>query len=584
MKLSVRRHDRIPCPAGLKLSFCVLVLIILAMLNYCLHYRQDHISMTTNNTWYTSYNIYKYIYHQNRTLASTNSIEPQLTSNLSSMDLSQLEGMTRQNETDTDAAENATSTELLATSNNTQVTSFEQFFMLPKKPASKDLQPPIHELHSATGNGEPPDIATNRLNMKSTLATPAPPLQQGGYVLTLKVYEQQTMASGNLIQLQCWARSLNLSVVKPFVKDSVMTLTFDKSKIPQMLRLDDAFDMEEWNHYAEEKDYAPLVDLSQFLKEAPRKVIVVQLKHPALTTVKKIQHDHPFPHPPEGDEYKRGCKENFLKSTKSTDYMYLRSKGFQVVRRVCFNFQTGDRLSSEQFQKDLLGQYSPHEVTIIMDMWKGLGEPQRVMINMDRCVEKEDPFRERVKPSQRLIQDAERYTAQYLGGNAYLAVISRFEMTALTRRVPDNSDPYAIIPHCLKETLAQWRQLKLETGLNTAFLSIDIGKYGSNSFAHTKYRGHLKEMMAFLKQMYDGRMILQEWEKTFEATSGTTDAGYIALLQQVIVTRAKCILFVGGGSFQRRALHLYQQLHPNPEDQCVRVVRQCTSAYRPVQR
>ena len=73
---------------------------------------------------------------------------------------------------------------------------------------------------------------------------------------------------------------------------------------------------------------------------------------------------------------------------------------------------------------------------------------------------------------------------------------------------------------------------------------------------------------------------MHEWEKTFERVAHSTDSGYIAMLQQVIVTRAKCILFVGGGTFQRHAYNLYRQL--NPENQCVRILEKCTSPYRPI--
>ena len=401
-----------------------------------------------------------------------------------------------------------------------------------------------------------------------------------GYVAVLKIYEQQTMATGNLLQLQCWANSLNLAVVKPFMVNSCLRIVLDESKLAQMMRLDDTLNIGNWNEYTAEKGYAPLADWNEFINHAPRKVILVQLRYPLLSTVKAIKAKGiPFPHPPKGDQYKIGCPFKFL-GAKSMDF--LKSKGFTVVRRVCFNFMRGDELPLAQFHQDILGHFDSSSVTIIMDEWRGLGENQRVLIQEKICREKH-PFREQVKPSQKLVKSAKRYVKEYLGGREYLAVIARFEMTGLTQRVYERgNDSHAIIPFCLQLTIDKWQRFKRDTGLNTTFLSIDIGKYGSISFERKKYYGHLPEMMKFVTQIYGGKMAVHEWERTFEAIAQTTDSGYVAMLQQTIVTRAKCILFVGGGTFQRHAYNLYRQLHPNPEDQCVRILEKCTSPYRPI--
>ena len=399
-----------------------------------------------------------------------------------------------------------------------------------------------------------------------------------GYVAVLKIYEQQTMASGNLLHLQCWAKSLNLAVVKPFMIDSCLRTVLDETKIRLMMKLEDTLDIDDWNTYAAQKGYAPLVEWDNFLNHAPRKLIEVQLRYPLLSTVKEIKAKGiPFPHPLEGDLYKTGCPLRFL-GGKSLEF--LKSRGFTVVRKVCFNFIHGDEFTLSQFRSHLLGDLDPSDVSILMNEWRGLGENQRVLIKERICKEKH-PFKERIKPSQKLVRNAERYARRYLGGQEYLAIIARFEMTGLTQRAYDEgNDPHAIIPLCLKLTLDHWQKFKRDTGLNTTFLSIDIGKYGSISFDRKRYYGHLKEMMDFVTQVYGGKLAVHEWEKTFERIARSTDSGYIAMLQQVIVTRAKCILFVGGGTFQRHAYNLYRQL--NPENQCVRILEKCTSPYRPI--
>ena len=424
---------------------------------------------------------------------------------------------------------------------------------------------------------------TSQIPPHSTTLPPTNSLpRKTGYVLVMKIYEQQTMASGNLLQLQCWASSLNLNVVKPFMYTSNLMTPLNEAQHASMLKLDDVFDMGDWSEHAKQEGYSPLVDWDDFIKYAPRKVVYAEFKYTLLSTVKSIRASgRPFPHPPEGIQYKTGCKFNAIFEQNSRQF--LSSKGFKIVRKVCFNFQNGDEMTLEQFNAHLLGIYASSDVTVIINKWRGLGESQRVLIREQTCTEKV-PYREQVKPSQALIRNAEKYAMEYLNDDGYLAVIARFEMTAITRYSHSSeSDPYGVIPFCTELTLGQWNTMKKDTGLNTTFLSIDIGKYGSDSFESHNYYGHLKDMVMFLTQVYDRKMGVQEWEKTFESVSHSMDSGYIAMLQKVIVTRAKCILFVGGGSFQRHTLHLYQQLHPDPAEQCVTVVRKCTSVYRPVE-
>ena len=410
-----------------------------------------------------------------------------------------------------------------------------------------------------------------------------------GFVVALRIYEQQTMASGNLMQLQCWAKFLNLAVVKPFTKDSFFSTPLDETKHSTMLTLDRTFDMEDWSRHTAKLGYAPLVDWQYFVQKAPRNIIIVQIKYPTLTHVKTVRSKGmAFPHPPLGEEYKEGCRFKMLSGGKVSQFLQARS--FKIVRKVCFNFLTGDELSLKQFHSDILGDYKPGEVTVIIDEWRGIKENQRVLIKDDICRE-EHAYREYLKPSQQLLTDAQVYSEVFLQDSTvatklpnkdYLAIIARYEMTGLTRSMNREDDPNAIIPYCLQLTLQTMEEMQRKTGLTNTFLSIDIGKYGSSSFVQKHYYNHLQDMESFVTKVYRGKMDIRVWEKTFETVTETTDAGYIAMLQEMLVVKAKCIIFVGGGSFQRHAFHLYTELHPNKEDQCYKVIEKCTTPYRPI--
>ena len=414
----------------------------------------------------------------------------------------------------------------------------------------------------------------------SPLSNPEQASSIGGYIAVLRVYEQQTMASGNLLQLQCWARHLNLKVVKPFMRDSNMETPLDEKRQLNMLKMGDTFDMHDWEQFTTGKGYSPLVEWEEFVKTAPRKLIVIQTRYPTITHVKAVRKKGLlFPHPPSQEKlYAEGC---MFKFTTGKGMLSMQSKGFVIVRKVCLNFRTGDELSMAQLKDHILGEFRNDRVSILLDEWRGLGENQRFLLEENICKDKYS-YKEQTKPSARVMRDADLYIQKYLGGSdsSYVAVMARYEMTGLTHHMNSEDDQHAIIPKCLQLTHEGLEVVKSAKHIPRVSLSTDFGKYGSVSFKRKKYFGHLPDMEEFVEKVT--HMRIDDWERTFESVAHTQDSGYIAMLQLVLVTKAKCVLFVGGGTFQRHALHLYQELHPREEDRCVRVVEKCTSQYRPL--
>lgn len=388
-----------------------------------------------------------------------------------------------------------------------------------------------------------------------------------GFVLSVSYYEQQSMGSRNLFQLQCWASLSGLRVVKPVMKDSNLRTPLDVQLQQTMLRFEDHFNLDQWSRYTRQEGYAPLVEWKEFLAKAPRNVILVQFGYSSVTLLKARQRaGEQLLHPPQGDRYKSGCDSNW---PTGNEVAFLKSRGFSIIRKVCFNFYYGDQLTLEGFNNHLLGnRTSFSDVTVVMDMWRGFGSAQRVLIK-DVCATV-TRVQEHVAPSDRILRDADRYIKSYLHGRPYLAIMGRLEMSMLTTRKK--------VPFCLQETLKQWEAFKTDLSLQTTFLSIDIGKYGSKKFRSNVEPSLSIEVAKFFRGLFGSLMTPKQWEKQFVTVTQVRDAGYIGLLQKVIVTRAQCILFVGGGAFQRHALHLYQELHHSPGEQCVRVVRPCTSS------
>ena len=399
-----------------------------------------------------------------------------------------------------------------------------------------------------------------------------------GYIIALHYYEQQTMATGNLLQLQCFASKLNLSVVQPLMKKSLLLMPSTKDKASDLLKMDSVFDMEKWRKHTKSQGYAPLEPWKKFIEYAPRDVILVQMKYPTLTYVKQARKNGiEFPHPvSEKRDYERGCGYKFI----NREFAELQVHNFTLLGRVCYNFLTGDLIPLKIYLRDLSSQ--GRRVTIIIDEWRGIGSRQRVLVDESICTQS-NLYREYTEYSPVLHEDAGSYIKRHITNDTsegYLAVMARYEMTGLTQRIKSSTDPHAVIPYCLKKTLEEIKSLKMSYRLNKVFVSMDIGKYGSKSFKVKKYFGHFKDMASFLKDAYQGKMDIKNWEKSFEDVAMSKDAGYIANLQQLLVAKAKCVLFVGGGTFQKHALHMFQQLHRTPRAMCISSINKCTSSIR----
>lgn len=414
-----------------------------------------------------------------------------------------------------------------------------------------------------TGGQQEGFIPTRDFNPKRAIVPTT-----SGYILAVNYYEQQSMGSRNLFQLQCLAKYFNLAVIKPVMKDSFLRTPLDDIRQNKYLKLEDFFNLEEWNTLTMKDAYAPLVEWQTFISEAPRDVILVQFNHPSLHVLSQRRRSGLVTHGSQGMQYKSGCS---TKWPTASDLSFIKQKRFQVVRKVCFNFYYGDRLTLNQFREHLLGSYSNHNVSIIMDNWRGLGSAQRVLIR-DTCV-KTHRIQEYIHPSQRLVRDANKYINTHMKGTPFLAVMGRFEMSLLTVRTKTST-----ISYCLQETISELQVFKNESGLSEIFLSVDIGRYGSKKWRTRMDKELVREFEDFVSSMYGNQVSPRIWESSFVTISKNKDAGYIGLLQKVIATRARCILFVGGGAFQRHALHLYHQLNPDKKKQCVRIVKSCTSS------
>ena len=390
-----------------------------------------------------------------------------------------------------------------------------------------------------------------------------------GYILALTFREQQTRASDNLFSLQCWAKTLSVYIVEPYMQDSHLVVPVNDSQ-RKLIRFSDSFDINAWQGATAKHGFAPLASWEKFLTEAPRELIVVHFNY-AKQAAQKLRKEQGMrlTHLAMDDTYKSGCVQE--KGFGAKLHYLTSQQNFTVVREVCFNFKDGDELTLYQFNRHLFGEFAPKQVTVLMEEWRGIKHEvngKRVVV-YDACwTELPVLSLQYSRPSQRLLCDASRYKHKYLR-YSYIAVIVRTEKILLM-------DDRNLVMECLNKTLDLWRQTKKTTGIHLTFVSMDVGKYGSLG---TRLSNNTHE--EFFRQIYGPNASIKMWEDTFESVTNVHDAGYIASLQKTLVAKAQCIVFVGGGSFQKHAKYLYEKLHPDKKKRCIQVVQECSRNLKP---
>ena len=381
-----------------------------------------------------------------------------------------------------------------------------------------------------------------------------------GYVLCLTYREQQTKAASSMYSLQCWAKTLLVNIVEPFLHDSRLIVPLDTSQ-SAMLAFSDLFNLRQWDILTTKLGFAPLAPWRKFLARAPREVVVVHLQYRAAATG-----GEKASHLAMSSAYKKGCA---LKSDFDQKLNYLTQYGFKVVREVCINFEHGDEITLLQFNTHVLGPYHPRNVSIVMDEWRGFSPTdngKRVLIN-DGCWDRSS-IRSSLylQPSPRVYCEAHNYQKVYLGGSHnYVSVIVRTEKIFMN---------LLDLGKCLQKTQNLLETVKREMQLNSTFLSMDVGKYGSNSIASSLNEFDYSD---FIGGIYGKGTSISTWEETFERVASTREAGYIALMQKVLVAEARCLVMAGGGSFQKHAILLHKIASKRRgQAPCVHILKSCS--------
>ena len=298
-------------------------------------------------------------------------------------------------------------------------------------------------------------------DLKKRLASQFPTLKpissssEHGYVVGMYYWEQLTMASNSLLELQCWAATHKLVVVQPSLEviASYLKFTFDESLQKGMLQLSDIYNMTEWNTFSKHHNLAPLVSRDEFLREIPH------LEKQAILV--EIHYDEPG----SGHE----CTFNWKMESEAL-------KKLKVSRKVCLKNNIAD---VKKFDHLIFGDLLPENVVLFIREWRGIS---RVHINQ-QCKPGIQTFLLSKPLSERIMTDADAYVKKYLGSfGEYNAVLGRFEKAMDHYWTLSVATKKARIKALAQEAVERLRKLNKKTNVTTTFLAYDYGKYGSRTF------------------------------------------------------------------------------------------------------
>ena len=381
-----------------------------------------------------------------------------------------------------------------------------------------------------------------------------------GYLLALRIMEQQTTGAKNVLQLGCLAMSMGLRAVEPYAADSFFfyPLSSEKTNMKQLFS-------DYYSSVSVKRNYkdASFDKWDTFLNGAPKKIIFVHLSYKALptssqATIVSVDDCH----------------------FTSTFEGFLSKYDFIIVRCVDYVFtdETGHSVKLTEpgeFTRVIFGPYGSSEVNVVFGKWKGIGTRTRIPLNTScRYI-----YSRQLMPSQSLVRNSEKYIQTYLQGNKYISIMIRTEKIIFHsdgKNENDFSQQLAVCYQKVRNIVAKIKHTASEK--LDMFMTVDLGMFGTKGDPELKTGKQSPtdgpvylSTMDFMKDMYENpHWSLGQWEQTFLDTLGNkSDSGYIAGLQRTIATKSTCLIVIGGGSFQQLAIDFYENLQSTEEQLCL---------------
>lgn len=385
------------------------------------------------------------------------------------------------------------------------------------------------------------------------------PEMETGFIMAMHYSDQMTGASGNVMNLQCFVghHLRGVKVVEPFLHPSGSTLgvglspSFEKMSphLLNMVKHSDIFDAREWADYAKSREYAPLISWKDFMKRTPKKLILV---HHQWET--------------------RECNQSMINATKE----FVTEHKFKIVRQVCINFVYMGVLTPRELLGEIYGDFSPNEVVVIINHWGGImhniEEYRFSVTRATSCYRRSDV--RLYHHSKPLLDDVNEYSRRYMNNSSqYVAVMVRIEWLGIHNKLYRLSaeDQRIKLMECFNSIYLKVNSLKAKMGLQGTLITMDVGKHGSTGLKdewspYVDISSLNEAVKGFFRTMLLNK---DDWEDSFVSVARFNVSGYIAVMQQELAANSVCLILVGGGTFQRNAKALYDEVHSLTSTNCI---------------
>ena len=400
-----------------------------------------------------------------------------------------------------------------------------------------------------------------------------------GYVTALTYSGQQGAGIQALTSLQCWATSFNLPVqiLEPIMYKTNFLSFLKEDKNGTFMRFSDFFDVEHFNQVSRSIGFqVPIGKREDFFSNAPREVIFIREKMvPSNVSMTERVLKVVWSADSAQNRENRCYQDDKVNKTMAP----LLKENFCIIKVIegSFLLKSHYIFSDKEVQSIIYKNRSPQDTTLIFSFWRTPWYVENAELNQpDMCKNVgRQSSKTQFLPSPRLLSDSIRYEREYLGSSNEVALMLRIEhmIEFLDQNKNAARDEPWTVDTCLLEAL---KVTKAHLKSGRPMVTLDMGKFGSefwNFLVKTRgvdVDGLTRKSELLVEALFDGKLTFEEWEDSFtRATGGVEHSGYIAALQRTLASRARCLVLVGGGTFQDLALKDYQRNHPNKKDQCV---------------
>ena len=412
-----------------------------------------------------------------------------------------------------------------------------------------------------------------------------------GYIVTLSYgsYDQQTVAACSVFVQMCWLKSFGLNsemvLVEPFAKSSHLESNpeawtavehHDKHR-DDIMRYSDYFDLQ----YMQAHESTKMVSWEQFLKNAPRNVVAVTVQDlngestKCFGTISKpmLSCKSGPRNQTQIDHFTSGCDTTEVDNAAR----YLKKFGFTVIKNVCLNCGRGlpsTGYSPNDITALIVDGIDIHNTTVIITQWTYATslvkncEIHKYCSVLNNCKSQNS----KLMPSARLKEDANHYLKEVLNATSIsVAIMIRTERLFWKLKTAARViQSLTSVLDVYTDIITKNRGILLPGA--KPLITIDIGTFGTSSYdaRYTNYTDIVSTFEYLLSNLYSDEWNLEFYEKGLvTATGGVKDSGYIAGLQRVLASQARCIVLYGAGYFQGLAEHYYKLEHPNSVNQCI---------------